>query len=168
MNLFYDQSRSSSISILHNSYFTLDDVQAVLAPLFESYYGRRKLRSMIAGVDHIWCVYDRNTNRYIASALLDNQPEDNTLYIKLFGVEKTSQGQGIGTRLLKAIRRWARKSGYFGIVLHTQLDNEQAVGLYEKVGFQKQYRVRNFYRRNALLSFLETHEPDAYLMVLYL
>jgi ribosomal protein S18 acetylase RimI-like enzyme len=166
MNFFYDQS--SSISIYHNAYFTFDDVYSILAPLFEDYYGRRKLRSLISNVDHIWCVYDRQLNRYIACALVESHPEDNTLYIQLFGVEKSSQGQGIGTRLLKAIRKWGGKNRYFAILLHTQIDNYQAIGLYEKVGFRKQAHVKNFYVRNLLLSFLEFNEPDAYQMILYL
>ena len=167
MHLFYDQS-SASTAIYHNAYFTVDDVQVVLAPLFENFYGRRKLRSMIEKVEHRWCAYDRRTNRYTAAALVDSQPADNTLYIRLFGVQEASQGQGIGTRLLKAIRRWAQKHGYFAILLHTQIDNTKAIGLYEKVGFQKQYYAKNFYRRSLLLSFLDNSQPDAYQMILYL
>jgi len=165
MKFFYDQS--SSISVYHNAYFTFDDIYSILEPLFEDYYGKSKLRSLISNADHIWCVYNREINQYIACALVESHPEDNTLYIQLFGVEKSSQGQGIGTRLLKAIRRWGRKNGYFAILLHTQLDNYQAIGLYQKVGFRKQYHVKNFYIRN-LFSFFQFHEPDAYQMILYL
>lgn len=167
MNPFSSHSSSSSIFIYYNENFSYDDVEYVLGPLFDSYYGRRRLRSLIQKVDHIWCVYDRRTRQYIACALLDSKP-DGTLYIQLFGVQQASQGQGIGTRLLRAIRRWARKSGYFAISLHTQIDNYQAIGLYEKVGFRKQSVVRDYYRRYGFLSFLEFNQPDAYLMSLYL
>lgn len=166
MNFTFDQT--SSISIFYNSNFTHEHVESILAPLFETYYGRRKLRSMIAKVEHIWCAYDNKRHRYIACALLETNFLDNTLYVKLFGVEHASQGQGIGTRLLKAIRKWAKRNGFIAILLHTQVDNYQAIGLYEKVGFQKMNLVRNFYRRYSLASLFEYNQPDAYQMILYL
>jgi ribosomal protein S18 acetylase RimI-like enzyme len=169
MTLFYDQSpSSSSISIYYNSGFSLDDVESVLRPLFENYYGIRQLRSIISSADHTWCVYDRRINQYIACALLLNQPNNNVLYLNLFGVAEISQGQGIGTRLLKIIKRWARKNGYSAIFLHTRVDNVPAIRLYEKVGFQKQYHVPNFYRQYGFFTFFAPHEPNAYQMILYL
>ncbi len=166
MKFSYNQSQSLSlISIYHNSNFTFNDVESILAPLFESYYGIQFLRSIIYSVDHIWCVYDKNINRYIACALVQSHPKKNILYIKLFGVEKSSQGQGVGTQLLKAIKKWGRKKDYFAIILHTQIDNLKAIGLYEKVGFQKQYYFKNFFHQNR---FFLLSEPDAYQMILYL
>jgi len=164
MHFFYDQP-SSSISIYHNSEFSLDDIESVFGPLFENYYGMKQLRSIISSVDHIWCVYDININRYIACALVQSHPKKNILYIKLFGVEKSSQGQGVGTQLLKAIKKWGRKKDYFAIILHTQIDNLKAIGLYEKVGFQKQYYFKNFFHQDR---FFSLSEPDAYQMILYL
>lgn len=163
MNFFYNQT--STISIYHNKIFTLNDVEFVLAPIFESYYGIDKLRSIISNSEHIWCVYDKRIHQYIACALAQVQSRDNILYIKLFGVEKSSQGQGIGTRLLKAIRTWGKNKYYFAIMLHTQINNEKAIGLYEKVGFRKQKLLKNFFRPRGNPEF---HEPDAYQMILYL
>jgi len=166
MNHRTHRSRSSSSQLIyHNENFSYDDVEYVLGPLFDSYYGRRQLRSIIRKVDHIWCVYDQITRQYVACALLKTK-DDNTLYVKLFGVQQANQGQGIGTRLLKAIKRWARHAGYLAIQLHTQIDNDQAIGLYEKVGFRKQYIERNFYRRYSFRSFFEFNQPDAYFMIL--
>ena len=164
----FDRQRTSAISIVYNSHFTHDDVEAILGPLFESYYGRRRLRSIISKVEHTWCLYDRNVRRYIACALLETDIFDGTLYLKLFGVEQASQGQGIGTRLLKAIRKWAKRSGYSAITLHTQIDNYQAIGLYEKVGFRKVAHVKNFYRRFSFSTLIDFNQPDAYQMILYL
>lgn len=165
MNFFLNQT-SSSISIYHNTKFSFIDVESILAPIFKSYYGTEKLRSIISSVDHIWCAYDKKLNKYIACALIQSHSRDNILYIKLFGVEKSSQGQGIGTRLLKAIKVWAKNKGYFAIILHTQINNEKAIGLYEKVGFRKQKLMRNFFRPQA--AFSTFNESDAYPMILYL
>jgi ribosomal protein S18 acetylase RimI-like enzyme len=159
MTFFYDQS----ISIDHNSNFSFNDVESVLGPLFLSYYGNEQLRSLISSVDHIWCVFDKKINQYIACALVQSHPEDNVLYIKLFGVDKSSQGQGIGTRLLKAIKTWGERKKYFAVILHTQINNLKAIGLYEKVGFRKEYYLKNFFN-----SQVQYNEPDAYQMILYL
>jgi ribosomal protein S18 acetylase RimI-like enzyme len=165
MNLVFDRV---SISIRHNSKFSFDDVESVLGPLFGSYYGTEQLRSIISSVDHIWCVYDKKINQYIACGLIQPHSKKNVLYIKLFGVEKSSQGQGIGTRLLKAIRKWGRKQSYTAIILHTQTNNNQAIGLYEKVGFRKQYLFKDFFRPPGLSSSIQTPEQDAFQMILYL
>jgi ribosomal protein S18 acetylase RimI-like enzyme len=166
MNFFYDQSPSlSSISVHHNSKFSFIDAESVLAPLFESYYGIDRLRSIISSVDHIWCVYDKRINKYIACAVVQSRSKDNTLYIKLFGVDKTSQGQGIGTHLLKTINKWGEKKRYFAIILHTQVNNHKAIGLYEKVGFRKQQYLKNYFHRPGFFSY---DELDAYEMILYL
>jgi ribosomal protein S18 acetylase RimI-like enzyme len=164
MNFFSDQS---SISIKHNSKFSVNDVESVLAPLFQTYYGTERLRSLISSVDHIWCAFDKKLNRYIACALVQSHPEDNILYLKLFGVDKSSQGQGIGTHVLNKIKKWGQKKKYFGVILHTQINNLKALGLYEKIGFRKQYFLKDFYRPQSYLPMLY-NEPDAYQMILYL
>ncbi|CAF0839839.1 unnamed protein product [Adineta steineri] len=166
MNFVYDQS--STISIYHNSIFSLADVESVLEPLFGNYYGKEKLAAIISSVDHIWCVHDRRINQYVACALVQSHNEKDVLYIKLFGVAISSQGQGIGTRLLKAIKKWARQANYFAVILHTQINNDKAIGLYEKLGFEKQYLFKDFFRPREIPLSLYIHEPDAYQMILYL
>jgi ribosomal protein S18 acetylase RimI-like enzyme len=61
------------------------------------------------------------------------------LYIILFGVQKSEQGRGIGTHLLESIIKWFRNHRYTFIYLHTECDNENAIRLYEKAGFQKEF-----------------------------
>ncbi|CAF4077850.1 unnamed protein product, partial [Adineta steineri] len=53
---------------------------------------------------------------------------------------KPAQGRGIGTRLLKKIIKWSRKHSYTFIYLLTEYDNDKAIRLYEKAGFQKDFR----------------------------
>ena len=169
MKLFRNQIASIPlISVYHNSNFSPNDIESVLKPLFGSYYGTRQLRKLIAGADHTWCVYDRRVNQYVACALVESRSVDNTLYITLFGVAKSSQGQGIGKLLLNQIINWGRKQKYFAITLHTQVDNEKAIGLYEKVGFRKLYYLKDFFLRYGFLSFFQIYQRDAYEMILYL
>ncbi|CAF0818366.1 unnamed protein product [Rotaria sordida] len=159
---------SSPISIYHNSKFSFDDVESVLEPLFGNYYGISELRAIISNVDHIWCAYNTTKKQYVACALVRTYNKDKVLFINLFGVTQACQGQGIGTRLLKAIKNWGQKQKYVAIILHTQVDNYKAIGLYEKVGFYKQYYITNFFPPRGCLSFFRSHGSDAYEMILYL
>lgn len=158
----------STLSVHHNRDFSLDEVETILQPLFAGYYGRRRLRQIIADSEHIWCIYDRQVNRFVGCALLADRDNRRVLYVKLFGVEKSSQGRGIGTRLLRAIQRWAKDEKYVALMLHTQVNNDAAIGLYEKVGFRKESLVKNFFRRRAHLWLDLTFQPDAFQMICYL
>lgn len=167
--MLHNESQSlQSISIHHNSSFSLEDIESALEPLFGNYYGTKRLRSIISSTDHIWCVYHREITQYIACALVQSHHTNNILYVKLFGVVKSSQGQGMGTHLLKAIIKWARREKYFAIILHTQIDNDRAVGFYEKVGFRKQHYLKDFFRQYGSRSLIQSFQPDAYQMILYL
>ncbi|CAF2428070.1 unnamed protein product [Rotaria sp. Silwood2] len=169
MNFSHDKSQSYSlISIDHNSKFSVDDIESVLQPLFGSYYGTEQLRTIISSADHIWCANDREKNKCVGCALVQSNHTDRVLYMNLFGVTKSRQGQGIGTRLLNTIKKWGRKQNYLAIILHTQVDNYKAIGLYEKAGFRKQYYAKDFFPPRRFVSFFQYHEPDAYQMILYL
>ncbi|CAF2515770.1 unnamed protein product [Rotaria sp. Silwood2] len=110
-----------SIRIYHNGDFPYEHVRSVLGPLFENYYGAEGLRSMVEMIDHIWCAYDIFTDQCIACALVQYEPGRETLYIKLFGVRRINQGQGVGSRLLDAILSWAKRQRYLAVLLHTQV-----------------------------------------------
>ncbi|WP_123537262.1 GNAT family N-acetyltransferase [Halosimplex salinum] len=45
------------------------------------------------------------------------------------------QGHGFGTRLVEALQHRARRVGYRAIVLNTGVENEQARGFYESLGY---------------------------------
>ncbi|OJF90804.1 GCN5 family acetyltransferase [Pararhizobium antarcticum] len=62
-----------------------------------------------------------------------------------FGVAETQRRQGIGASILDASLRWARLRGARKAWLQVEADNEAAIGLYRKFGFQDVYRY--VYRR---------------------
>lgn len=171
MSLISDRSTSDvydinpTIRIYHNGDFPYEHIHSVLGPLFESYYGNEGLRSMFISADHIWCAYNVDTDHCVGCAIVRNEPDRGTLYIKLFGVRSVCQGQGIGTRLLNNVLSWAKNSSYIAVILHTQADNYKAIGLYEKVGFRKQEYLPNFFYPQTPLRSLLSGELDAYLMV---
>lgn len=58
-------------------------------------------------------------------------------YLQRVAVEPEWQGQGMGRSLLRVAGRKARESGAKVLLLNTQLDNIQAIRLYEDEGFTK-------------------------------
>ncbi|CAM4908552.1 unnamed protein product [Rotaria socialis] len=156
---------SVPIRIYHNGDFPYEHVHSVLGPLFENYYGDQGLRNMFASVDHIWCAYDIFTDHCVGCVLVQSEPDRATLYIKLLGVRRMSQGQGVGARLLDAVLSWAKSRSYIAVLLHTQADNYKAIGLYQKLGFRKQAYLPDFFHSQAPLRSLLSGEPNAYMMV---
>jgi GNAT superfamily N-acetyltransferase len=58
-------------------------------------------------------------------------------YLQRVAVHPQWQGQGMGRSLVRAAARKARKNGAKIMLLNTQYDNEQAIGLYEDEGFSQ-------------------------------
>lgn len=59
------------------------------------------------------------------------------------------RSQGIGLRLMEAGIGWARKSGAHKMSLQVWPSNQRAIGLYTKVGFTEEGRLRQHYRRQS-------------------
>ncbi|CAF3140171.1 unnamed protein product [Rotaria sp. Silwood2] len=123
------------IDISHNLTYPLCHLEDVLFPLFEKYYTTDSLRVTIESANHIWCAYEND--KCIGCVLITDIGSYGGLYVLLFGVSKSKQRRGIGTCLLESIIKWSREHGYTFIYLHTTHDNEEAIKLYEKAGFQK-------------------------------
>ena len=128
--------------ISHDLKYPLYDLENVLYPLFEKDYTNDSLRVTIESANHIWCAYEND--QCIGCVLITDIGSYGGLYIILFGVRKSDQGRGIGTRLLENIIKWSRKHQYRFIYLHTEYENQNAIQLYEKVGFQKQFSQPNY------------------------
>lgn len=60
------------------------------------------------------------------------------------GVVAEYRGQGIGTILLVSCIKKAQGNGISRIALHVRTDNENAIGLYKKVGFQTEGVMKNY------------------------
>jgi RimJ/RimL family protein N-acetyltransferase len=62
-------------------------------------------------------------------------------------VAQAWRGRGIGSALLDAGIRWARKAGAHKVALQVWPHNQAAVALYEKFGFEREGVLRRHYRR---------------------
>jgi RimJ/RimL family protein N-acetyltransferase len=62
-------------------------------------------------------------------------------------VAADARGRGVGSALLTAAIEWARTAGAHKIALQVWPDNEAAIALYRKFGFEHEGRLRRHYRR---------------------
>jgi ribosomal-protein-alanine N-acetyltransferase len=53
------------------------------------------------------------------------------------GVVPTERGKGIARRLMAMITDWASQQGSTGMMLEVKVDNVEAIGLYESLGYSK-------------------------------
>jgi len=60
-----------------------------------------------------------------------------SLYIVL-GVLQAWSGQGVGRLLMEQLEAWAREQQLHRLELMVQVDNQRAIALYEKLGFQRE------------------------------
>jgi ribosomal protein S18 acetylase RimI-like enzyme len=63
-------------------------------------------------------------------------PRPGELYIRSMAVHPAARGQGIGTRLIRAVEEFAMPQGYQRLVLTTTPFLTAAIRLYEQAGFR--------------------------------
>ena len=63
-------------------------------------------------------------------------------------VRKDYWGKGIGTGLMNLLLDFAKKSGAEVLELEVRSDNEAAIALYKKFGFEKAGRNEKFFKKN--------------------
>ena len=65
--------------------------------------------------------------------------------VQTIAVAPRSQGRGLGRELLDALVVEAERRGCTQLFLEVRVDNEPAIALYERSGFEKQGRRTNYY-----------------------
>jgi ribosomal-protein-alanine N-acetyltransferase len=58
-------------------------------------------------------------------------------FLQRIAVSPRERGQGLGRSLIDAARTWAKSVGAASMVLNVRPDNEPAIRLYERCGFEK-------------------------------
>ena len=66
-------------------------------------------------------------------------------------VDRAHRRRGIGRALMEAAEDWARETGVSKIELHVFPYNEAAIGLYERLGYEREGLRRRHYRRRGEL-----------------
>jgi RimJ/RimL family protein N-acetyltransferase len=70
-------------------------------------------------------------------------------YIGRFGILASHQKQGIGLKIMKEAIAVLKSQGVKRIELIVESDNPNAIRLYEKLGFEVEGTLRNFFKRKS-------------------
>ncbi len=62
------------------------------------------------------------------------------------GILKDYSGQGLGKRLFKELETWAERNRITRLEMTVMTHNQNAIGLYEKMGFVREGEIRNSVR----------------------
>jgi RimJ/RimL family protein N-acetyltransferase len=68
------------------------------------------------------------------------------VYLGGFTIRSSLQGKGLGATVLEAIKEKAFAEGKERIELTVDVDNERAINLYKRVGFEMEGRVKKSYK----------------------
>lgn len=60
-------------------------------------------------------------------------------------VHPQARGCGVGKRLLERVEAFCLEHRFARLTLEVRADNQQALGLYQKVGFTQQRRLSDYY-----------------------
>lgn len=67
-------------------------------------------------------------------------------WITAFAVGAKARGQGVGTEILAWVQNYAYKQGERMVMLDVEIDNKQALHVYERAGFMKNMQIDYFVR----------------------
>ena len=102
------------------------------------------------------CEEDKTLVGFVAGRRGVGRRQAHSIYI-VVGVLQAWVGRGIGRSLLEAIEAWARSKGLHRLELVVNYNNERAIRLYERFGFEKEG-----VKRDAL--WIDGHYIDAFYM----
>ena len=77
-------------------------------------------------------------------------------YINNIAIKREYQSKGYGTKLFEDLIERAHKFEVNALTLEVEVDNEKALKLYKKFGFQEEGRRKNFYlnKKDAIIMWL--------------
>jgi RimJ/RimL family protein N-acetyltransferase len=78
-------------------------------------------------------------------------------YIGAFGIKRSHQGVGIGTKIMQGLIRDLRADGVSRIELRVEADNIPAISFYKKLGFEEEGTHRKYMKRERDVDFVDTH-----------
>lgn len=81
-----------------------------------------------------------------AVGTVTTRKEQDAQWITAFAVSAAVQGQGYGTEILNWVRDYAYRGGEKVVLLDVEIDNKQALHVYERAGFMKNMQIDYFVR----------------------
>ena len=79
------------------------------------------------------------------------------VYLGSFGIPHVLKGKGYGFKILESIKQNVQQNGQSRIELTVDVNNEAAINLYKKAGFEIEGTIRNSYRLSATSRFYDEY-----------
>ena len=79
--------------------------------------------------------------------------------VQTIGVDPSLQGQGLGTRLVRALTAEAVRRGATSLLLEVRADNEPAIRLYTREGFERISLRRRYYQPGDIDALIMRRRP---------
>lgn len=97
----------------------------------------------------------------ILNSIFDKSEIDG-IYIQNICVDSSARGEGIGTKLILHIEKYAKKSGYTSLWLDVSFENPKAKKLYEKLGFTLESKHRILFSKNGFFRMKKNLTPPIF------
>jgi ribosomal-protein-alanine N-acetyltransferase len=127
-------------------WWDLEQVQALDAQLFgATAWSPATFWSELAAGKSRWYAVAETTQGVLvgyAGLLVAGSEAD----VQTIGVAPSAQGRGVGTRLLRALTAQAVRRGATSLLLEVRADNEPALALYAREGFEQISLRRRYYQ----------------------
>lgn len=135
------EAKPGEPSLVVSFYFKLFEQQFAFLPVVEQYF----LHAMAELYDQpaqnrLWIAEE---DGQIKGSICVVKREDHEAQLRIFGIDPSMQGKGVGKALLQKAMDYCAEQGFTHIVLWTIDICETALHLYEKAGFQMTDTKRN-------------------------
>lgn len=83
---------------------------------------------------HPWVLWQLVSSVFSSSD--QSNIKDNAIELTYIGVSRKQTGIGIGSKLIDNFLTASREAGYHSVILSVEVDNQPAIALYKKTGFE--------------------------------
>ncbi|ANE49162.1 GNAT family N-acetyltransferase [Flavisolibacter tropicus] len=128
--------------------------------------GREAFKTIYDGLlqTHTLYVAEEDGERVGTYRLIPKQyRQAHILYLGSFGVQPTDKGKGYGYRILEEIKQRSKEQGFLRLELTVEVNNDRAIHVYQKAGFEMEGRIRKSSRLDSTGDYY-----DEYLMAILL
>ena len=153
-NLF--QNTRNHFSFEHSYFIEMDDEIAGMALAYN--YKQKKEENIHIGLlllKYMRWSFFTHLPYLLKSEHIVGQITENECYISDMGVYPKFRGLGLGTKLFGLIEEETRKTGSKRIILDAEIDNKEAIKLYERLGYKIEQKSPVFKIRDKNFEFFK-------------